>query len=259
MSAFFESLRLLASLPDEALERPWVWDGRPGDGLIGRDACYRSLEEEQAALAAAPQPPTEAGRAVAIGQREFGRLRGVLAGVSDDQLDQVPGPGEWPLRDVLAHVLLVERRYLAQSEYALRRGDQEPTYTALSIEVSAAERSGGVNEWADRLATSRSESARLAPTPDGALTRPTRWAGLDVDVRFRLYRFAGHLAEHTIHAEKTLERLGPPPTEAQRIVRRISETRGAHQLQTPREVLARLGAGHRRRAEELVGFGGAAE
>jgi len=79
MSAFFESLCLFASLPDDALERPWVWNGRPGDGLISRDACYRSLEEEQAALAAAPQPPTEAGRAVAIGQREFGRLRGVLA------------------------------------------------------------------------------------------------------------------------------------------------------------------------------------
>ena len=40
------------------------------------------------------------------------------------------------------------------------------------------------------------------------MTRPTIWARYDVDVRFRLHRFAAHVIEHTIQCEKALAALG---------------------------------------------------
>ncbi len=72
------------------------------------------------------------------------------------------------------------------------------------------------------------------------LQRPTVWGGFDVDVRFRLHRFAGHLIEHTIQCEKTLAELATfRETEARRIVRRISATRGGHEhISSPSVVTA---------------------
>jgi hypothetical protein len=45
-------------------------------------------------------------------------------------------------------------------------------------------------------------------------------------VRFRLYRIAAHVTEHTIQCEKTLVALGWPPTEGRRIVRHITAVLG---------------------------------
>lgn len=252
MSGFFAALRELALLPDQAMAAGWEWRGSRGNGLQVRDALYKSLEEEQAALVAAPAPPTEAGRIVALGQRDYGRLRGLLAGLAEADLDRPPAAGEWTLRQVLAHVLLTERRYLYQVEYALRRGDREPVYVQPDIKLEPEETGGEVEAWAQRLAQARSDSASLAPTPDAALTRPTQWAGYDVDVRFRLHRFAAHFAEHSIQAEKTLAGLGRPPGEAHRIVMRISETRGGHELSTAASALSRLDQLHLERARDLA-------
>lgn len=94
-----------------------------------------------------------------------------------------------------------ERRYAQQTSYALRRSDAEPVYRALHIELGASERGGGIDEWIVRLAAARKETYAACSAPDAALTRTTRWAGYDVDVRFRLHRFAAHIVEHTIQSE----------------------------------------------------------
>ena len=52
------------------------------------------------------------------------------------------------------------------------------------------------------------------------------WVKVDVDVRFRLHRFAGHIAEHTVQCEKTLSALGWRPTEGRRIVRPVAAALG---------------------------------
>jgi hypothetical protein len=49
------------------------------------------------------------------------------------------------------------------------------------------------------------------------MTRPTVWGHFEIDLRFRLHRFA----EHTIQCDKTLAVLGWRPTEARRIVRQV--------------------------------------
>ena len=54
------------------------------------------------------------------------------------------------------------------------------------------------------------------------MTRPTIWAGYEVDVRFRLNRFAAHLVEHTIQIEKSLCALGWRATEGRRIARHVA-------------------------------------
>jgi hypothetical protein len=53
------------------------------------------------------------------------------------------------------------------------------------------------------------------------MARPTVWVGYDIDVRFRLHRFAAHINEHTVQCEKTLGVLGWRATEGRAIVRRI--------------------------------------
>ena len=60
------------------------------------------------------------------------------------------------------------------------------------------------------------------------------WVRYDVDVRFRLHRFAAHVIEHTIQCEKALAALGWQPTEGRRIARQLAalvgeiEGLGAH-------------------------------
>jgi uncharacterized damage-inducible protein DinB len=223
-----------------------------GEQLQVRDALYRALEAEYAALARAPSPPGEAARILGLAQQAFGDLCGLLAGLTDDVLDASPGPGEWSLRQVLAHVLLVERRYAAQVEYAARRADTEPVYRELRLQLSDADREGGMTSWIDRLAAARGESDRACSVPDAALDRPTRWSGYDVDVSFRLHRFAAHLVEHTVQCEKVLEAVAPPPGEAGRIVRRIWVARSSHErLSTPEELRA-LDSAHTETADALI-------
>ena len=47
---------------------------------------------------------------------------------------------------------------------------------------------------------------------------PPTWAGIPVDIGFRLGRWGSHIVEHTIQLDKTLDWLGHRPTEVQRIV-----------------------------------------
>jgi hypothetical protein len=76
------------------------------------------------------------------------------------------------------------------------------------------------------------------------MTRPTIWAGYEIDVRFRLHRFAAHIAEHTVQCEKTLLTLGWQPTEGRQIARRlgavVGEIEGLGAAKDAREIEARL-------------------
>jgi hypothetical protein len=77
-----------------------------------------------------------------------------------------------------------------------------------------------------------------------ALTRPSRWIDYEIDVRFRLHRFAAHIVEHTIQCEKALHALGWRPTEGRRIARRLAgllgEIEGLGAVAAVRELETRL-------------------
>src|SRR5262245_4227199 len=99
MTEFDAALQGFAALDDQALARPWSWRGRPMDV---RFALYRTLEDAQeihTRVCADPHP--ESRRILALAQRAFGDLRGLLAGLPTDLLDAAPRADEWPVRETL--------------------------------------------------------------------------------------------------------------------------------------------------------------
>ena len=229
----------------------WPWRGREQQV---RDGLYRSLEAEQAA-AATVRYPSEAARILALGQSAFGDLRGLLAGLDDTLLDREPKAGEWPLRTTLHHLLHRELTFRANTAYALERNDSEPL--ALADEQvppgSDADVSGGIAEILVRFSFEREATdARFESVPPEQMLLPTIWGGYEVDVRFRLNRFGGHLAEHTIQCEKTLAWLQQAPSEARLLTRRISALRGLHERFSDPELLDGLDRVNRERAAEFA-------
>src|SRR5262245_30977312 len=114
----------LVTLDETALSRPWSFRGKP---LDVRNALYWTLVEAQEALtrlAAASHP--ESRRILAIAESAHGDLRALLLGRPDDLLDWPPRDGEWSLRQILRHVLEVERRYALHTLYGAERGDADP-------------------------------------------------------------------------------------------------------------------------------------
>lgn len=238
---FRDVLVRYAGLPEQRLSEPWRWPARHGAALEVRDALLRSLELELAALATAGSGAGERARAIALGQAAFGDLRGLLCGLPDVLLDAEPGDGEWTLRQVLRHVLWVERRYQLQTVYAASRSDDDPARIEPDVPVEDA---GSIAAWLQLLSAAREEGRQALAFLDDRLGRPSVWSGHAVDVRFRLHRFTGHLAQHTIQCEKVLRRLGHPDREARRIVRRVSAARGAHEWLSEPAVLTELDAEH---------------
>jgi uncharacterized damage-inducible protein DinB len=241
MPVFDETLVCYASLSDERLSEPWSWPGHDGAPLEVRDALLRSLELELAALAGVGQGVGEAMRALALAQAAFGDLRGMLCGQPDGMLDAEPGGGEWTLRQVLQHILWVERRYQHQTAYAASRTDDDPVRREFEV---PAEDAATVDEWLGRLAAVREEGRQVLAVPDERLNRPSVWTGHAVNVRFRLHRFSGHLAQHTIQCEKVLRRVSGAESEARMLVRRISVARGAHEWLSEPAVLSALDDAH---------------
>ena len=252
MNRFFKILRAVSALPDDACGLPWDWPAHSGPRLDARNALYMSLLDEQAASASAPRPNKEAAAAVVAAQRAFGDLRGLLAGVQDDALDSVPLEGEWSLREVLTHLLEVERNYFKQTLYASKRADDDPIVSDRPPPPTSQEIAGGVAEWIERLSIARDASRALMEFDAEVLTRPTRWVNHDVDVRFRLHRFGVHLAEHTIQCQKTLAWLGLGPGEAAGIARLISRERGSHELLSDAATLQRLDDVHAERLAAIA-------
>jgi hypothetical protein len=227
MDAYDAALAGFAAFDAEMLSRPWVWqDGK----LEIRYALYRTLEDAQAvAVAMAAQPHPEARRILALAQRAFGDLRGLMTGIPDELLDLKPHDKEWSLRETLRHVIWIECRYATQARYAVDRRDGDPIRIATDRLVPEAEidASGDATAILNRLAAARAESHRLlSNVAAAAMARPTQWMHCDVDLRFRLHRFAAHIGEHTVQCEKTLATLGWRATEGRRIVRRVAAAIG---------------------------------
>ena len=238
MDAFIRTLARLAALADEELAGDARWK-----------LLFRALEIEQGAVVRArlAYRGTEAQRILGLAQVAYGDLRGLLAGVSAEALDRAPREGEWSARETMKHAIGVERSYRANTAHALRRGTDEPLTLPAERRPSPdpADTTGDGSALAGRLGLRRAETdAELAGTSDEQLTRPTQWGELDVDVRFRLHRFASHLVEHTIQCERALEVAAGPFGDARRIVRRISVMRAMHERITPLDELARLDAEH---------------
>lgn len=230
------------SIPDSALLKVWLFRGvDTGDGV--RYGIYRGAETIEvadakldAALAgAAPRPPGAIRCAPATIARWA--LQGRLAAIDDALLDEVPREGEWTLRETLAHTVGGQRGYGAFTRWWLGQplGPDRPSRippdadAALDRELppESAEGLGSVAEISSRLDAVLDEWAlRVADLDDAALAASGRWAGVLVDIDFRLGRWASHIREHTIQLDKTLDWLGYQPSEPARIVRDLHDAWG---------------------------------
>jgi hypothetical protein len=245
MADFEAALAGFAALDEAALARPWSFRDKPMDV---RYALYRTLEDAQEVLVdLAARPHPESRRILALAQQAFGDLRGLVIGVPDELLERAPRDGEWSVGEVLRHVLAIERRYAIQTLWAVERSDSDPVRVPADRLPSTAPLSipGGVGEILARIGEARAETNRSLGGLDPArMTRPTQWVHYDVDVRFRLHRFAAHLVESTVQCEKNLAVLGWPMTEGRRIVRRLSallgEIEGLGELAAVRPLETRL-------------------
>jgi hypothetical protein len=68
------------------------------------------------------------------------------------------------------------------------------------------------------------------------------WDGVEVDVRFRLHRFASHIAEHAYQCEKAIRTLDAYGGDARTICRRIGALRGRHERRSDAATLRALDA-----------------
>jgi hypothetical protein len=220
-------------LSDPDLDRKYVWEQYDDDGLrFALLTAHHLLRETTATVAAARlgagKPFTEAQRILAQVHEAYRDLTGALAGTSDAELDAAPPEEQWPLREVLKHVLGTEKAFLASIELALeaaraRRGS-EPDEKAWKAKRQPAEDPSGSR--ADALnALFRSHVAilhALDGVADTELATPSWfWEDKGYSIRFRMHRFEEHLRQHTIQVDKTLVAIGHPPTEAERLVRNL--------------------------------------
>ncbi|MEA2662092.1 MAG: hypothetical protein QOH08_1664 [Chloroflexota bacterium] len=220
-------------LTDSDLERPYVWRDYDEDGLrFALLTAHHILRDTAAAAAAARlragQPFTEAQRILAQVHEAYRDLTGALAATSEAELDAAPPDAQWPIRQVLAHMLGAEKAFLAAIEVALeavRAGRPSiSSEAAITAKRQPAEDPSGSR--ADALsALSRSHVAilrALGSVTDAELDAPSFfWENEGYPVRFRMHRFEEHLRQHTIQVDKTLVALGHPPTEAERLARNL--------------------------------------
>jgi len=239
-----DSVRLalteLSHVPDAALENEWLWRGRDGaDVRYGLYRQYEALEDTRArirpqlaALVAAASP---ARALVASASSARWDLHGLLASLTDPDLDRDPANGEWTLRQTLAHIVNGQRAYGWFTAWWLSRQDAsaDDFPTRVPEDVAAqlpAEESDGVGSLSDigrRFDDIVDLSAgTLGNLSDDQLAARARWAGMPVDVRFRINRWSSHLREHTIQVEKTLGFIGRPTSEVDRLLRLIAAAYG---------------------------------
>lgn len=233
-----ELLARFLSLPDEKLESEAPWRGKTfnlrfrlgwlaesDEGLLGR---VREAREAGGLV------PTAAQRVLPILGTARGALDGWLHCLPASDFATEPEPDEWSLFFVLAHVIATDQRYFESVRFACDRqasgggGPLRPPPERLPPNDGSGERHGTRADVLGRLRGVREEIVRfIAAIPDALLGAPTTWLAWDVDVRFRLYRFAAHDREHTIQVQKVLRSLAVQPGEADLLLVNACSTRGA--------------------------------
>ena len=234
-------------LSDADLARPWAWKEYDEEGIRFallmahhelRDLAV-TLEEERVH---SDTPLTLAQRLLGLYHDAYRDLTGALAGIADGELDRAPAEDEWPVREVLQHMLGAESGFRTSMVLALRirRAGEQRSATDDEIDALTVPEKveGDKRAVLDGLFRSHVRTLReLGDVRDDELDTPSEfWEATKYPVRFRLHRLEEHLRQHTVQVDKTLAAIGHPPTEAERLVRLLYQAIG-------RVEAAQLGAG----------------
>jgi hypothetical protein len=176
---------------------------------------------------------TETQQVLALAMETRGELRSILLGAPDADIDRVPAPGEWTVRQTLEHAHAVDGRYASAIEYAVERVHssvelplQRPR--AATSEPAGDTRLGGsLGQVLTQLHLTRDDVvARLNGIADADLQAPAIYGGHEVDVRYRLHLLSSHEREHAGQVARTLRDIGFRQTEAQMILGHAEVARG---------------------------------
>ena len=144
------------------------------------------------------------------------------------EIDAKPPDEQWPLREILKHMLGAEYGFLAAILTALdaaRSGRPSvPDEAAFKAHRRPGEDPSGSRD--DALTALYRSHVTILRALDGVtdteLATPSWfWEDKGYSIRFRMHRFEEHMRQHTIQVDKTLAALGHPPTEAERLVRNL--------------------------------------
>ncbi len=238
--AVMEFADLTQSRPDPDLARAWAWGPYDSEGV--RFAFFRTYEDLRELAVRITSDRLARGPVVRVAQRILAQyhaayrdLEAVLLGVDDELADQAPADEEWPVRQVMAHIIGADLGFYGVVKYALdhhRAGEGRPskipddawddllgeeeaqTYAALARPLSGLQAYYAAHHG--RVLREFSEI-----TDEEMPASSIYWEDQEMDLRFRLHRFDSHLRQHVVQIEKTLAGFGRPPNEAKRLLRLI--------------------------------------
>ena len=230
-------LGALAAIDDDKLTCQWMWGDNAADIRYGFYRAFEIIESASSAVsrAVAAQPSSEARDAVAAAAASRWALHGVLATLSDADLDADPGGAEWTIRRTMQHIINSQRGYAWSSAYWLSVRDQPrlpgPQRAPADVLSDFPEEE---EETLGSLASVRQglddivdvTSSRFATLTDADLQVMGGWSGFPVTIGFRQWRWSSHIAEHTIQIEKTIDMLGKRRSEVDWLVRLLGRAFG---------------------------------
>jgi len=225
----------LLAVGDDGLEAAWIW---PDHGeLDRRSGFFRIIEDLDAVTAAITarglaRPVDQAIVAPATAARW--ELIGLLAPLTEADLDADPGGGEWTVRQTVAHIIASQGAYGVYTAWwrdqAIGTSDERLPFAPEDLDDPAWEpvaADGSLEQIRSRLHLALEEAAtRLADLSIDDLALGARWSGLPVTIAMRQGRWASHISEHTVQVDKTLVWLGRQPSEVERLVRLVAAAWG---------------------------------
>lgn len=226
-------IRRTVDRTDAQLGVPWRWRDYDEEGLrFALLMTHHELRDLAVRLESRRAARTGGQAILAQYHQAYRDLTAVLAMLTDADLDRAPADGEWPLRDVLEHMLGAEHGFLAVHRFALTRHRAGTYAEQTEAEWKAFRAPYAMPEGAVAGAVASIREAffrqhdrvlrELADITDAELELPARfWETEDLPLRFRLHRLEEHLRQHTVQLDKTLVAIGRPPTEAHRLVRNV--------------------------------------
>ena len=269
--------RCTVGLSEPQLDRPWIWRDYDSDGV--RFAFFRTLEElrdlavtvrEQAFLRGAR--PSAAGLILDSYHAAWRGMHSTLLGLEEDDFEQVPAPGEWPLRRVIAHIVDADVGFYTVISETLQivraggpppHGNLEPAWERVTRSMADDYETLMSGPSEPVLAFDRKLHARILDefsgiTAEELETPSYYWEASPYPLRFRLGRFESHGRQHTVQLYKTRVAIGRPPSESQLLLGLIyaalAEVENAARLQarTIEDLLGPAAAGIHERADEVA-------
>ena len=241
---FYSSLRnavesfahLFLPLTEKELEREWKWKDHDEEGI--RFACFVTLQELRllaVTLSTLHSPLTPAQHILSQYHAAYLDLQAAVLGLSDEDAEKIPGEGEWQVNKVYAHILGADFGFSAVVRYALEL-HRSGKWTTDPIPESEYPRLYSISEEDYDMLMNAPLSEKLtyhhnlhqhivnefSSITDQELDLPsTFWEETRFPIQHRLHRYEAHFMQHTIQIDKALVAIGKPPTETQRLIRKI--------------------------------------